>query len=177
MKERPVILALDQAERSGYALHNGLRVYRWGLARNASERGSAIAEAFDLRDKLERRLLVFYEDHSSIPAAYRRNTATILGMGDARGRWLEQLELLGHPRSWVAGVTMDAWRRLTIGNGGGTDAIKKRAKLFASALVNATIDDDNVAEAIIIARWAALDGVARFFAERERARTKRKAGA
>lgn len=174
MNERPVILALDQAEHSGFAMHNGRAVCEWGLAKSAHDRGAAISEAFALRDKHEARLLVFYEDHSEIPAKVRWPTPVILGMGDARGRWLEQLELLGHPRSWVVGVTMKAWRARTIGTHGGTDAIKGRAVRFASALVKTAVEDHNTAEAIVIAQWAALDGVARFFAAREMAKAKRR---
>ncbi len=184
--DRPVVLALDQAAESGYCIHHD-RLWLYGLARKATERRAAIHAAFHAARARNLDLLVVYEDHSSIPLSVgtkhdrqrkgpvRRGTAQVLGMGDARGRWLEQLELEGHPRSWVIDVDPRTWRAKTIGTHGTSEQIKDRAKWRASRTVGEHIEDHNVAEAIVIAEWAALDGVARFLAAREMEQGKRRA--
>ncbi len=171
--DRPVVLALDQAAHSGWAIYDGQRIASWGLATKASHREAVVLKARQIARTTERDLLVIYEDHAHIPAARKRNTATILGMGDARGRWLEQLERFGHSKAWVTCVDPLTWRAKLIGSFGGTDAIKARAVRRASQTVGQPIEDHNVAEAICIAEWAAWDGVAQFFAARERSRLRR----
>lgn len=193
---RPVILALDQASASGYCIHHE-RLWLYGLARKATERRAAIHEALHAARSRNLKLLVVHEDHSGMPLLRGtkhdpnrrarphfgeldheviRNTATILGMGAARGRWLEQLDLEGHPASWVTSVEPRVWRAKLIGGFGDTEAIKKRAIARASQTVGKRVEDHNVAEAVCIAEWAAFDGWARFCAERDIARAKRRAG-
>ena len=175
MNDAVIILGLDQARAGGWAVHDGRRVRHWGVAKNAGDRRAALLVARDVTISSNGRLLVVYEDHTQIPARAGYGTPALVGMGDARGRWFEQLEMSGHPRAWIMGVTMGDWRRRTIGNAGGTERIKKRAIEFASRLVREKVIDDNAAEAIIIAHWGALDGLARYFAKRELRRVKERA--
>lgn len=193
MSERPVILAIDQAEHSGWCVHYA-GVWHHGMARKAVQRNQAVHVAFQIAHEAQAKLLVVLEDHSGMPltrgtrfdqdrrrgsyaghADVIRGTATILGMGAAAGRWLEQLELMGHSPSWTMRVEPREWRAKLIGNHGDSEAIKKRAIARASQTVGRAIEDHNEAEAIAIAEWAALDGVARFFGAREAERVRRRA--
>jgi len=171
VKQPIVVLALDQAAASGWCVRDGVQPVVWGLAKTCEDRRQAVIQARNVATVCNARLLVFYEDHSSIPASRKRNTATILGMGDARGRWMEQLDMAGHMRSWVVGISPDEWRQRTIGTYGTTEQIKQRAVAYANSLLvgRGRVDDHNVAEAIVMAHYAAFDGVANFLGKRVRA--------
>lgn len=185
------ILAVDQASASGWAIYDGAKIAAWGLAKKASDRQAVIDNALLIAREAGLRLLVVMEDHSKIPLEVgtkhdrkrggprpiRRNTGTIIGIGDARGRWLEQLELAGHPEAWVMFVEPSDWRQKTIGNYGGSDAIKKRAVDRAGNTLGVTVPNHNTAEAVVMLEWSTLDGRARFDAAREAARAVRRKAA
>ena len=60
-------------------------------------------------------LVVVYERHT-VGGGARWNPETMMGMGEGRGRWLEQLELADIPRSHIIGVTPGTWRRAALGH-------------------------------------------------------------
>lgn len=193
-----VVVGIDQARASGWAIRiRELRDPAfWGLARNASERRDVVQRALDAARPKE--ILIVLEDHGKMPLSRRtkhdrrrlprhglaatlaaanqagssaptRSTATILGMGDARGRWREQFELAGVPASHFVLVEPKVWRAAVFGRSAprmGTDAAKALALRWATAEVGERVDDDNVAEALAIARWGALEGVLAFEATR-----------
>lgn len=168
------VLGIDQSDKSsGWCLkpistdrYTSLRPVAHGVARNHADR-VAVLEVVQREVVHLSGLLVMFEDHSGIPASKGWGTPTLLGMGAARQAWATALDFLAHMHSRRADVAPDVWRKRVLGTAsGGKDACKLRAILWASARVERDISDDNEAEAIAIAEWAAFDGVLRW----ERAR-------
>lgn len=178
MKYAPThVLGIDQARASGWSLVPlglGLqRPHSYGLAVRHPARVQALQVALSAVQDIAK-LLVVFEDHSKISLTYgnnrgpggkhcapKRNTAGILGLGAARGRWDELLDELGHPEKLRISVPMDDWRMRVLGcsNKPGSEELKERAKRWAMAHTQDGICDDNVAEAICIAAWGTLDGL------------------
>ena len=186
-----VVLGVDQAACSGAAIHAGGRVVASGVTRNARERREAVTLALGLAGD-PRGLLVVLEDHGKMPLTRlaqfsaetgeppSRNADVIVGMGDARGRWREQLELAGVPLNHFLLVEPRTWRQAVFGRGAhalGTDAAKALALQWASQVRGERVADDNEAEAIAIATWGARNGVlvyqGRLHEARMRARARR----
>jgi hypothetical protein len=175
MKYTPDTFAgIDQASRSGWCIVSQGIVVAHGVARGELDVVQVVAKVRELCAGDMTRVLVVLEDHSDVPlsnkarfgrrtGAPERNTASILGMGDARGGWRQEFGRFGHPESLRMLVTSEDWRMRVLGvsNRLGTDALKDEAKRWAQGKVGAPVEDDNEAEAIAIASWAALDGVAR----------------
>lgn len=95
------------------------------------------------------------------PAAPTRNTATILGMGDARGMWKHELALTVVP-GFGTGVPVsmvEPWKWglevLGLPRSMPTDERKKRSVFHAQALLKRAVADDNEADAVCIALWGA----------------------
>jgi hypothetical protein len=179
------VLGIDQAVCSGWALHADGRIVASGLASTAQERANVVVHALQLA--APRSLLVVLEDHGKMPLmrntqfdswakqAPTRNAATLVGMGDARGRWREQLELAGVPMSHVLYVEPKVWRRAVLGRGAaslGTQAAKQLAVSWASKACGRTVTDDNEAEAVAIASWGAVAGRSAFRATQHAARAR-----
>lgn len=180
-----IVLGIDQARRSGWAVHDGRKIVQSGFVYNTPgmigvvELVKAHAGSGGISS-----VLVVYEDHSGIPLhaktrfqggqAPTRNTATILGMGAAWGRWETALDLAGHnPRLRICVAPAD-WRLRVLGlvPSASTERCKATAKAWASQAVQGNVEDDNEAEAIAIASWGALDGKARLEAQRQARRMK-----
>jgi hypothetical protein len=174
-KGAPYVLGIDQASRSGYGVHDFAKLVQHGVATSSMRRREVLRSlralpAFDFE-----RLLVVFEDHSTIPLSNRaqydgraptRNAATILGMGAARGRWEELLDILEHPKHLRISVEPREWRRvLGTAVNLNTDAWKAQAKMWATAVCGTRIDDDNEAEGCVMATWGAFDGL-RVWAEK-----------
>jgi hypothetical protein len=188
-----VVLGVDQASRSGWALHRTGKIEASGVCKNARERALVVEMALALAGS-PKALLVVLEDHTKMPLsrntqfdsftkrAPSRNAAVIIGMGDARGRWREQLELAGVPLSHFLMVEPRVWRKAVFGGGAssmGTDQAKALAVSWSSQLCGRRIEDDNEAEAVAIASWGGRHGLFTFQASLHEAqvkgRTKRRA--
>jgi hypothetical protein len=81
----------------------------------------------------------------------------MMGMGEGRGRWLEQLELVEVRRSHIIGVSPGTWRRAALGK---ASATMKRDELKSMAVMSCrargfVVESDDQAEAILIALWGA----------------------
>lgn len=179
------VLAIDQAKRSGYAVKYRGAIVSHGTALKSIERAEVLAIA--LRYSLH--VLVVLEDHSKMPISRGtrsdrrggkvvRSTATLIGIGKALGRWEERLDDVGHlpsmrlyvePRVWRARVLGSQPESMRCGYARGleslTDVWKARACLYASTLLRTPVPDDNAAEAICMAEWGALDGIAQWRAQ------------
>ena len=131
------------------------------------------------------RLLVVFEDHSGITLTKgtrlegkpTRNTAAILGMGAARGRWEEALDRAGHSEARRLHVLPKHWRARVLGLGPAarTEVCKAKALEWASGTLFKALTDHNEAEAVCIASWGGLDGVAAWEAKRTRRRVEERA--
>ncbi len=183
MKYTPdIFVGLDQAERTGWCLIASGRVLAHGVTRDEGEVVGVVAAVISASGGNLARVLVAFEDHSDIPLTNKsshgrwggpqRNTASLLGMGDARGGWRQEFARFGHPSRLRLLVTSEEWRMRVLGlsNRHGTAKLKLAAKQWASAKLNELINDDNEAEAVAIASWAALDGIARLEQGRTAAR-------
>lgn len=176
MKYSPThVLGIDQARASGWCITPiGGTALQFELAESFAGRRYAADCALNAVGGDAARLLVVFEDHSTISLTHGtnrsargnhrapiRNTASILGLGAARGRWDELLDMLEHPASLRLSVSPEDWRIRVLGcsNKPGTDELKERAKRWAMAHTQKSVCDDNVAEAICIAAWGSLDGL------------------
>lgn len=136
---------------------------------------AAAAAAGDVRE-----LAVVLEDHSKVPARYGHHTATLLGMGAARGYWEHALDVLHHPKVLRYRVTPAEWRVGVFGARGArlrTEAAKAEAVRWARALTSdetITAKTNDVAEAICISAWSALVIPARIERDRAARAAKRK---
>jgi hypothetical protein len=181
-------LGIDQATRSGWGIAVNRQVVRSGVASTHAERKAVVELARELAGGDMRQVLVMLEDHSGMPlgrlthadrntprkgrqAAPQRNTATILGMGAARGRWEAVLDDAGHPKALRDEVEPRTWRGKLGITGRDTDDLKASAAALASAHMLKQVTDLDEAEGICIALFAGIDGIARNEARKASART------
>lgn len=167
-----IVLAIDPGATSGWSLYLGDTYVASGAAKSCEVRTSAI-------DAL--RALTEREGYASLKAAPvvaavemwtvggrkgragkgdRWNPSTMIGMGAARGRWLEQLALAGLPDRRVLSVVPQTWRtilapfpRTT------TEQAKASAVRLAKAIAGRDVGPDE-AEGVMIGRWATRAPVA-----------------
>jgi hypothetical protein len=162
------VLGIDQAQRSGWAVHDLSRFVLHGYTTTAEQQQAALRALRKLRGFDVSRLLVLFEDHRHIPARQGVNVETILGMGDARGGWRMLLEILQHPKSQRMLVEPKEWRRVMgLRINLPTAACKQSAMFWATVVAGAPVTDDNEAEAMAIAQWGAVDGLFRWAKKRE----------
>lgn len=193
-----IALGVDQGVRSGWAVSEGRSIVASGVATDHAER-LAVLELVKARNGgTLRGVLVMFEDHSGIPlqrltrsdfttqrqsgrlGAPERSTASILGQGASKGRWLELLDMLEQPKALRGSVKPHVWRNaLGVRGTVGTDAAKRAACVLASGFVGFVVDDHDHAEGILIATYAGVHGLladeARKAAARVDARGKRQA--
>lgn len=179
-KHPPLVLGLDQAADSGWALLDpvDMTLVSSGVASGTAEQVSVLEQLGTLAEFDWRGVLVCFEDHSEINHRQRfvggkpqRNPViTAIGLGDARGRWHCLLDLRAHPKSQRIQATPAEWRRVFSGARLQRADWKEAARRWASAYCKRAIRDDNEAEAIAIARWTASEGLCRFATERLRER-------
>lgn len=183
-----ISIGVDQASRSGWGIAEGRHVIAHGVATTHAQRLAVLELARARNGGTLKGVIVMFEDHSGIPlgrltrddhkterrgraGAPERSTASILGQGANKGRWLELLDMLGHPQTMRDKVKPHVWRaKLGIAGKIGTDRAKAAACQIASAAVGETIDDHDQAEGILITMFAALDGVMRNEARKAEAR-------
>lgn len=183
-----IALGIDQAARSGWGISVGRSVVRSGVASTHAERKAVVELARELAGGDLKQVLVMFEDHSGMPlgrlthadrttprkgrqAAPQRNTATILGMGAARGRWEAVLDDVGHPKSLRDDVEPRVWRAKLGVQGKDSDALKLAACRWATAHMLKEITDTDESEGVCLAAFAGIDGVARNEARKAQART------
>jgi hypothetical protein len=159
MREIRAVLAIDQAADSGVAMCELAlpKKVRVGVMNNHGSRRVAIMGALQLAMTWPG-LAVVFEDHSEVPAGKGRSTATILGMGAARGRWEEQLDMMGHPKSLRFKVTMSDWRARVLGVSKrlDSDSLKRAAMLHCERKYSQALIGHDAAEAACILEWAVI---------------------
>lgn len=153
----PVVLGLDQAARSGWAIavsHD--HIASSGAASTCAERFAVVQLSLELARQRGAGLVVYFEDHADIPARKGRGTETVLGIGAARGRWEEQLEMNGSQRKRWHRVSPRDWRKAILSLP--ARAREKTCKAAAMGTVGqfmrprrAVVDDPDEAEAMAIA--------------------------
>lgn len=145
-----IVLAIDPARVSGWAIACDEQIIASGVAEEAHERRAVVARAASMATP-ERPLVVVYERSQR----GKLSPTTWLGMGDARGRWLEHVELEARLRRCDSvGVEPSVWRTLLWGaKRFHRDYWKAIAVTYARSLgIEPRTDDE--AEAIAIAMVA-----------------------
>jgi len=174
-------LGIDQARTSGWAIARSGPVLEHGVSRKYSavgrtwnERSAVVARALELAGNDPSQLLVAFEDHGEMPigrltqydrktqrktrdGAPERSTRSLIGMGKPHGYWSAVLDAAGHSERLRIDVEPCVWRRALHGVVKGD--VKGAALRWASAQVGQSITDDNEAEAICLAYFAALHGM------------------
>lgn len=156
------VLAIDQARSSGYAVIELERrqVVERGRCTLGDGQRAVLRSLRQLPGFSYASLLVVMEDHRHLPVSKGGSAATLLGIGDARGQWKALLSICEHPPSQLLLVEPREWRRVL-----GTrvnlqrDAWKAQARLWASAVLQVPVRDDDEAEALAMAYWGAWDGL------------------
>lgn len=150
------ILGIDAATKSGWSLFLRGKLYESGTTRSAEERFEVLkrADNVTLDDGLP--LIAVVEDWS--PGSWKSWVA-IARAYEARGRWLEQLELLGVQ---VVSVQVNEWRKDLYGWRSMRKGIpRKMAKEMAKARVKSVYGkqvSDDEAEGILIGEWGCRAG-------------------
>lgn len=184
-------LGVDQASVSGYGLRwIGGAYIEHGLARSNKDRTKLLDRIRALIDGDMARLLVMFEDHTKMPltrltrfdrktkrthsrqGAPEKQTATIIGMGDARGRWREKLEDLGHSKMLRDAIEPRIWRARLGVRGRDSEALKRDACRWATQRLGQPITNHNHAEGVCLTEFCAFDGVARLEQRRAKARSR-----
>ncbi len=154
-----IVLGLDPARTSGWcimsAVRGSARRELSGIADCCSSRAHVIHLAVEVARRDDDRLAVVYERHT-VGGGVRWTPDVMMGMGEARGRWLEQLELAGIARSHCVGVTPSTWRRATLPRCGRDRAALKAAALLSCKARGWGVESDDEAEACLIAYWGAV---------------------
>lgn len=154
-----IVLGLDPARTSGWCIMgpgpSGHAPEYIGSASSARDRADVVGLAMRYAVASADRLAVVYEHHT-VGGGARWTPDTMMGMGEARGRWLEALELAGVPRSHIVGVTPATWRKATLPRCGRDRAALKAAALLSCKARGWPVASDDEAEACLIALWGAL---------------------
>lgn len=157
------VLGLDPARSSGWALWLPSTIASSGVCTSAQDRRAIVVDAKVQAQARGLPLVVVYEQHTVGGGAGRDGKGTrwtpavMMGLGESRGRWLEQLELADIPRSHVIGVTPATWRKATLPRGVARDRESLKAAAIASCKARGwPVASDDEAEACLIALWGAL---------------------
>lgn len=146
------ILAIDPGKKSGAALFiNGEFQDAWQVSEKAAERQDVVCHAMHEAIEHEVDLCAAIERWP-----YFGGVRTALGLGEASGRWKEQLELKGLPKRRIVGIDVNAWRKGVFGHvhdRHGTEGWKANAVQLCRVRFNKTLQSD-AAEAACLGLYA-----------------------
>lgn len=190
-----VSIGIDQGGRSGWGIASGRTVIASGVATTHAQRLAVLELARARNGGTLKGVIVMFEDHGGMPlgrltrddhrterrgprrGAPERSTDSILGQGSNKGRWLECLDMLEHPKALRDKIKPHVWRaKLGIVGKLDTAHAKLAACQIASAAVGTRIDDHDQAEGVCLTLVAAIDGVARLEKRRAESRASARAG-
>jgi Holliday junction resolvasome RuvABC endonuclease subunit len=151
-----IVLGIDQSTKSsGWAIVDvgATLAVRSGVAKKSAEVRSVVEGVVLLARSSELPLVVVLEDHRSF--AFSRGNMSVkslLGMGAARGRWQQELDVAGATDVHMVGPK--EWRKAVLGLAG--NATAERAKEAAQRYARLTLGKDlgnDESEALCIAMW------------------------
>ena len=146
-----IVFGIDPGRRSGWAVASDAEtVSAWGEVTTAQERLDLVEGLYDAAKRSGSRVHVCMEWVS----AGGGGTRTAMGIGQARGRWLEVLELAaGYSERRVIRATPDQWRKATHGLVRSKAATReeREREYKAAAMAYSGIDSEDGAEAACIA--------------------------
>jgi hypothetical protein len=184
-----VVLGLDQGAATGWGIAQERGpVVRHGLASGDAQRIAVVKLAIEFCGGDPDALFVLFEqhDHMDLSRLTRADRETqrrgprqaaperpsdgsvLIGMGKNYGVWIGILACHGVKRSHLLEVKPHAWRSRVHGVLSGD--VKQAAIDWASRQAGEPIADHNEAEGYCLTAFAALDGLARYDAEKAQAR-------
>jgi hypothetical protein len=157
MSAQALVLGVDSGATSGWAIWTpGAGICKHGTAKSSADRGAVVLDAVQIAHALTLPCVAVLEKWTP-GGGVRWNPKTMIGLGQSRGRWLEQLEVCDFMDADVVSVEPNTWRAGTLsklGRGVGRDEWKRRAVQACKARGLVTATDDE-AEAILMAIWGA----------------------
>lgn len=146
-----VVIAIDPGKTSGWCVMRDGGIVSSGVATKCAHRSNAVRMALEMGDA---RKVIAVVEQWTVGGRAHWNPSTMIGLGSARGRWLEQLDLVGVCESHVVSVTPAKWRSLLAGLPRRTsDEAKASARIVARARVGREVALDE-GEAVCMGVWA-----------------------
>ena len=154
---RFIVLALDTARRSGWAIFDCGEFRVAGPAKTAEEREEVVRIAVELAHNKGIPLVVGAEDWE----LHGMSRASIFGLGAGFGRWEHILEREGYDFKLLFRVKVDEWRSRILGLRPGRYKRDeaKQAALAACRMRKWKADSDDAAEAALIGLYFTLNAV------------------
>lgn len=160
------LLSIDQAQCSGYAVgllhdapaYRSFELIGSGVVKKCVERSTVLNQAIALAGLDVDELVVILEDHSDFYFGRgNASVASLLGMGAARGRWEEQLDIQGHPLKHRYKATPGEWRKAVLGLPRNATAERAKAESvrYAMAFDQTREFSPDAAEALCMAVYCA----------------------
>ena len=156
-----VVVGVDTAKRSGYAVRVAGRLVEAGEIQTDRDRGLArrvVLEAVERARPLELGVVLVLEK------AWGGDTRTVLGLGAARERWLNAWVDCGQPLQRIVDVYPSTWRARVLGVSSVrvprdvVRATEMRVALVEVAKLGVDELGPDEAAAILISRWGARAG-------------------
>lgn len=152
------MLGVDQATRSGWSIHVGLRPIASGSLNvwNWAARRDVLREALALSGPQP--LIFAFEDHSQAILRSYKCTSQVLALGGALWLWLDTCNRLGQLECMRLGITSRDWRHRVLGVSErlGRDALKAQAIVWACAHTRKSTMDADEADAVAVCAHAAV---------------------
>ena len=159
-----VVLGIDPGKKAGAAVTYDDRLLMSQAVRDKPlERARVVATAFgcaktiaDAIGEEVHGVLVVERFGAGAGAFGRFGARTRDGIAARAGAWMEAWELGGGKKKHIVRVFPQTWRSPVLGRGQGSAVLMKElAKIYVVGRYGLCIEDDNEAEAICIATWAA----------------------
>lgn len=143
-----VLLAIDPAATSGYAVFAPAGPIESGTAKTIADLESVVALAQREAEAHELPLIVVGEEWVGVG---KLTAKTVAGMGAAWGRWAAVLEQAEHPKRRTLRLSTGTWRKRAYGKSRGkTEAFKAWAMAYVAARFRVRLKSDDEAEAVVI---------------------------
>jgi hypothetical protein len=147
-----VVLAVDTATRSGWAIRVAGRAAEFGEADTLDSESLAVIVRWAMRtaSRVKLPLVLVLE------APWGGQMPVLMALGAARERWLHVWRAEQQPMSRVVSVVPSTWRSPVLGRGFARlprEEVRPHEQFVASAMVGETVRPDEAA-AICISRWA-----------------------
>ena len=148
------VIGIDPGAKSGAAFgYDGKYRSSWQVSDNATERAAVVHHCVTMAQASQLPIVVVMEKWGAYGDFW-----TGVGLGRSSGRWMEQLELHGIPKSRLHRVLPSTWRKpFGLGSVKGKDAKKAAAVQLAAVRLGIDSPGEDQAEAALMVEWALKD--------------------
>lgn len=154
----PLILAIDPGATSGAAILDAVTMHEWATVKTARERREMVCLARQRAAATGAALVVVGESWKGRRTG-TMSMASITGLGAAWGRWLEQLEIVNHPKRRIIRIDTGTWRKTLFGGRRRKGAeFKELARRWCKQRYGIDLPHD-VAEAACLGNAALMTGL------------------